>query len=106
MLGAGSFGQVHEAVNIKANVTCAVKTMKKSKVLRNRVLAAQVKTELAVLQTLDHPHIVHVLELLDDEKYLYVVMELMEHGNLMEVYERIMENNWGFTEKDAANLVK
>ena len=64
------------------------------------------KKELGVLQTLDHPHIVHVLELLTDERNMYMVMELIEHGNLMEVHQKIIKNNWSFTERDAANLIK
>ena len=30
----------------------------------------------------------------------------MEHGNLMEVYDMIIQNNWSFSEKDAKNIVK
>ena len=59
-----------------------------------------------MLQILDHPHIVHVLELLTDSKNVYFVMELVEHGNLMEVYEKVIKNNWSFTERDAANIVR
>ena len=32
MLGAGAFGKVYEARNIKANVLCAIKAMEKRKV--------------------------------------------------------------------------
>ena len=48
----------------------------------------------------------HILELLIDDENLYFVAELMEHGNLMEVYEMIIQNNWSFSEKDAKNIVK
>lgn len=48
-LGAGAFGEVYEALNIKANVTCAVKKICKKKVYGSKTLAAAVKTELAVL---------------------------------------------------------
>ena len=86
MLGAGSFGEVHKAINLKANIECAVKVMKKKKIYGRKALANQVKKELGVLQRLDHPHIVNVLELLTDERNMYMVMELIEHGNLMEVH--------------------
>lgn len=55
---------------------------------------------------LDHPHIVHVLELLSDKENFYCVMELMDHGNLMEVFNKTVSNGWAFTERDAANIVK
>lgn len=65
-----------------------------------------VKRELSVLQQLDHPHIVHVLELLVDETNMYIVMELIEHGNLMEYHNNMIKKGWTFTERDAANIVK
>ena len=39
MLGAGSFGEVHEAINLKANILCAVKVMKKKKIYGRKALA-------------------------------------------------------------------
>ena len=64
------------------------------------------KQELSVLQTMDHPYIVHILELLYDDDNLYFVAELMEHGDLMTVYQKIVDNNWSFTEQDAKNICK
>lgn len=55
---------------------------------------------------MDHPHIVHVLELLVDDKNMYIVMELMQRGNLMEIQEEARRKGWGLTERDAGNIVK
>ena len=55
---------------------------------------------------MDHPYIVHILELLYDDDNIYFVAELMEHGDLMSVYQQIVENNWSFTELDAKNICK
>ena len=49
-LGAGAFGEVHEALNTKVNLLCAVKKMKKSKIIGNKSLTEAVKRELSVLQ--------------------------------------------------------
>ena len=80
--------------------------MKISKVLGHRILRDAVKQELGVLTTLDHPYIVHIFELLFDDKNLYFVAELMEHKDLLHVHEDIIKNNWSFTEKDVKNMVK
>ena len=90
MLGTGSFSEVYKAINLKANFLCAVKVVKKKKIYGRKVLANQVKKELEVIQTLDHPHIVKAKELLTDERNMYMVMELIEHGNLMEVHQKII----------------
>ena len=102
VLGAGSFGQVHEAKNLKANFNCAVKILQKRKVCRNQTDKMLVRNELSALQLLDHPHIVHVIELLSDNQSFYCVMELMKHGNLMDHLERLVQQQKTLSERDAA----
>ena len=106
IIGAGAFGEVFEAVNLKANVTCAVKRICKKRLHGSKTLTEAAKREISVLQQLDHPHIVHVLELLVDDTNMYMVMELMQYGNLMEVHDKSRNKGWAFTERDAANIVK
>ena len=110
-LGAGAFGVVYEAYNVRAEENlskCAVKIIEKSTIEahQNREnLNALLKSELNMLQNLVHPHIVHVLELLEDENNLYFAMELIENGNLMDVLDEISTNNYNFTAADAAGLI-
>ena len=58
------------------------------------------------MQRLDHPNIVHVLELLEDDTNYYFVLELMERGNLLEVLDHSQKNNWKLTNKDFATMTK
>ena len=37
-----------------------------------------VKIEMEILQLLDHPHLVRLIEVFEDEKYWLLIMELME----------------------------
>ena len=106
VIGAGSFGQVHEAINVKADFRCAVKILNKKKVCRTRNDREHVQNELAVLQMLNHPHVVHVLELLSDKKNFYCVMELMQYGNLMDHINRIIQRKETLSEVDAAKIVE
>lgn len=43
--------------------------------------------ELEALETLSHPHLLHVYELLYDAERYYIVTELCEHGNLYKFIE-------------------
>lgn len=47
----------------------------------------RVYREIAVLKKLDHPNVVKLVEVLDDpvEDHLYMVFELLEHGQVLEV---------------------
>ena len=61
--------------------------------------------EIETLQLLDHPHIVRVMEILEDNENIYMASELMENGNLLQVFDKIKESNTPFTERDVANII-
>ena len=60
----------------------AIKVISKAKLSRLEIEA--IREEVAILSTLDHPNIVKYYETYDDVKYLYLVMELCQGGDLME----------------------
>ena len=61
--------------------------------------------ELEALDKLEHPHIVQVLDLCEDNDNVYIVAELMRHGTLTQMLTRIQESKASFTERDGANLI-
>lgn len=65
------------------------------------------KREIQILQEVDHPNIIRLIEVHEDVKYLHLITELYTGG---ELYDRIMaktESAEGhFSEKDAAKLVR
>lgn len=79
---------------------CQRRRIKKEKFEKGRL-----KSELDQLQSLDHPHIVHILELLMDDDHYYFVMELIETGNLLEWITQAHKNNWTMTQVDIAKIV-
>ena len=58
--------------------------------------------ELEVLTTVDHPNIVRVIEILEDDINFYIVTELIQGG---ELYDRITTTK-AFSETYAATIVK
>jgi len=57
--------------------------------------------ELNVLMRTDHPNLMKVYEIMEDNGHYYIMSELMKGG---ELYERILKLK-RFTEKDCANIV-
>ena len=112
-LGEGQFGTVYEAVHKKAQLPCAIKTVKKAK-LEERLddtLVELMMQELEALDLLEHPNIVRVLDLCEDRLHIYIVLELMVCGTLTDMLTKIMKINQhkkqpAFTEADASNIVK
>ena len=58
--------------------------------------------ELEVLSNTDHPHIVRVMELLEDEAKFYIVSELVTGG---ELYDYIIKKK-KLSERESAGIIK
>ena len=56
-------------------------------------------------EQLDHPHIVRVLDLCEDDESIYIALELIKHGNLLEALRKIKQMKIKFTERHAANII-
>lgn len=93
------------AEHIKAQTPVAIKIIHKELLAGQPVFAQLLRQELEVLESLDHPHVVRVLELLESESDYFVVMELIPDGNLLDFLNKISKNRTSFNERDAANLV-
>ena len=58
-----------------------------------------IHNEVAMMLTVDHPHIVRYFETYDDHKYIYLVMELMQGGELL---NRVMKKGHRVNEEQAS----
>ena len=67
------------------------------KLITDQVFVDELRNEIAILKTLDHPHIVRVQETFDFDNQLFVVMEVCTGGDL---YTRDP-----YTEAEAARIV-
>jgi len=59
-----------------------------------------VDLEIQILKQLDHPNIIKLIDIFEDEKYLFLVIELMEGGEL----NNILGDR--FKEDDAKELIR
>ncbi|KAI1333298.1 Pkinase-domain-containing protein [Xylariaceae sp. FL0255] len=96
-LGAGTYGIVREADCAEGKV--AIKIILKRNVKGNERM---VLDELAMLQRLQHPHIVRFVDWFESKDKYYIVTELATGG---ELFDRICERG-KFTEKDASQTIK
>ena len=63
------------------------------------------RQELKIVRQLDHPHIVKVIDVLEDEENIYIAQELMRHGNLQEVLQKMADSGRKLTESEIAKIV-
>ena len=63
------------------------------------------KQELEVSEKLEHPHVVKVLDLCEDDNDIFIALELIKHGNLLEVLSKMERKKIPITEKHAADII-
>lgn len=79
-----------------------MKIIKKSKMAINQAHIELMASELEVLKSTNHPNIMSIIEILEDDHCYYVISEILEGG---ELFDRIMEQKH-FSEKKAAFIIK
>lgn len=99
MLGSGGFGEVYLGKHKKTGTERAIKVVNKSEV--DESINAAVLHEFNVVRKLDHPNILKMYNLYQDESYFYIVTDIYKGG---ELFDEIMKRT-KFTEKDAAELI-
>lgn len=80
-IGTGSFGRVKIAKNKKNGKFVAIKIMKKVEILKSKQ-ADHISNEIKILAMIKHPFVVHFDGFTQDEKYLFIALELINGGEL------------------------
>jgi serine/threonine protein kinase len=65
----------------------AIKSIYKQKIGCNY---ENLRREIEIIKTLDHPHIIELHETFEDDKYIHIVMEYCKRGDL---YEYLLKNS-------------
>ncbi|XP_065657077.1 calcium/calmodulin-dependent protein kinase type 1D isoform X4 [Hydra vulgaris] len=100
ILGRGGFSIVYHGENIATNEHYAVKSIEKKKLVGPDI--SNLENEISILKKINHAHIVNLIEVIDNHRFIYIVMELVTGG---ELFDRIVERG-SYTEADASHLVK
>jgi len=97
-LGAGGYGVVCEGKDKHTGKSYAVKLIPKKRELDHEKL----DKEIRIMTKLDHPNVVKLFQTFQDSRYVYLVLEMCQGG---EVFDRIIQEKH-FTEKDAATVMQ
>ncbi|XP_075989809.1 serine/threonine-protein kinase ULK3-like [Anticarsia gemmatalis] len=88
-LGSGSYSTVYKAcTKVGARSTVAIKCVDKSRVKNSGSAVDNLITEIRLLKTLTHPHIVHMHNFTWDDKNIYIIMEYCCGGDLSKYIHR------------------
>lgn len=100
VLGRGSFGVVKEATNKISGRKWAIKAVNKEKAGTSAVKLLE--REVLIMKKIDHQHLVHLEEIYETSKRMYLVMELCDAGGV----EKLLEQKKRFSEKETWTVIK
>lgn len=86
IVGQGTFATVWEARNIITNCPCACKQVQLDQI--NSEVLNSITREIEILKILDHPLIPDLYEVIETPESIYIFMEYLENGTLLEYINR------------------
>jgi len=98
-IGQGGFSVVYRAKRIKDGAIFAIKKITKDE---EGVDIELLKREIYIMKKVDHPNILKLYEVYEDDEFFWLVLELVEG---LELFDKIVDRG-NYSEKDAANIVK
>jgi calcium-dependent protein kinase len=98
-VGSGAFGSVRVATHKLSHIKYAIKTIRKDDIDPSKLV--ELNREVEVMFHLDHPNIVRLVDVYQDERFLHLVEECCDGG---ELFDRIVECGH-FSEESAKVLV-
>ena len=81
LIGQGAFGKVNIGLNILTGRIVAIKSFIKDD-LKNSENMDKILYETNLMRKLNHPNITKILETFEDDKYIFIIMEYINGGNL------------------------
>ncbi|KAK3516526.1 hypothetical protein QTP70_021748 [Hemibagrus guttatus] len=99
VLGGGRFGMVHKCVENTSGLTLAAKIIK----TRNQKEKEVVKSEIEVMNQLNHANLIQLYAAYESRNDITLVMEYVEGG---ELFDRIIDENYNLTELDTVLLIR
>ena len=105
IIGAGSFGLVVNVIRIKTGQKMAVKIIDKN---NSNLDSDYLNKEVRILNTLDNPRIMKIYDILDNNCYFFIFMELIEGGNLKDlIIKRYLDKNvYLFRDSECSQIMK
>ena len=81
-IGSGSFGRVFIGYHCKSSQKYAIKKIKKIKLIELGVEEKYIYTEAKIMQSIQHPNILHSFDFIETKENYYFVVEYCNEGNL------------------------
>ena len=96
-IGEGTFGKVKLAIHKQTNQEVAIKIFEKKNFFSSKDIIYFQK-EIAILKKLNHPNIINIYNIIENDSHFYIIMEYASKGDLF----KYIVNKKRLDEKEAA----
>jgi aurora kinase len=100
-LGCGKFGNVFVVKHKITGFVCALKIIPKEMVREENIINQLIR-ELKIQSCLDHPNIIKLFGFFDDDKQVYLLLEVGSSGQLY----KVLKEKGRFSEETSSYIVK
>ena len=100
LVGKGSFGKVHMGIHLLTRRKVAIKCIDKEYILEEKA-QNKVVQEVTLLKGMNHRNIVKILEVFENKKYVFIVTDFAERGDLLQY----MKENGVFKENKSKPII-
>ena len=103
-LGFGNFATVNKCIHKESKEVFAVKMIDKEKL--KPIDLQLIEQEKNYLSLIKHPNILSIKDYFEDKKFIYIITECCNGGDLLSYIERHHKNKDKLSEKEIAKLIK
>ena len=93
LISKGVFGQVYLGSKIGSQRKYAIKKKELSKYLKNEKAKKYLDNEILIMKDINHPNIIKILDVKMNKKFVFIITEYYNGGNLEEFLEKYLETN-------------
>jgi len=80
-IGCGAYAEVFSGIDIRSEKSVAIKVIARNKISHTK-LQENLQSEIAILRDFNHINIVRLVDHFNSSKYIFLVLELCEGGDL------------------------
>ena len=92
-VGRGGFAKVFKATHKSTGIDYAIKLINKVEMIKKR-FESRVKSEITIQLQMEHPNILQLHDVFEDESFVYLVLDYCPNGDL----SKYMKNNGKLSE--------
>ena len=89
-IGEGTFGKVKSAIEINTGQKVSIKILNKN-MIKGKENIEQINREIKILKTLNHPNLIKLFQIIEDNSHYYIITEYVNGG---ELFNLIVKNKY------------